>query len=131
MAQTANPILEKNIISLECNRGDVVPFTAYFKPGADVSRVETVRATGCKCTGEFLTYNNRQIGNYHDYHTKKDFEEMGNPLFLEVERYVTIYYKHPEVTPDKIDVVNDRGVSIVNPLLEWESITLKIRVNNK
>ena len=131
MAQTSNKFLESPIVHLECNRGQVIPFTAKFKQGVDIDKIETVEATGCKCTGEFLTYNDRQVGNYHDYHNANDFKDMGDPAFTIIERYVTIYYKHPEVTPDKVRILNDRGVQILNPLLEWESITLKIKVNNK
>jgi hypothetical protein len=131
MAQTINPFLEKTIINLECNRGETIPFIAKFKPGVDVNKIETVRATGCQCTSGFLTYNDKQTGKYHDYHTQKDFEKEGNPVFMIAERYVTIYYKHPDVKSEDVDIVNDRGVLIVDPRLEWETITLKIKVNNK
>lgn len=128
MAQTLDPFVKTPVIHLECNRGEVVPFEAHFFPGKDINKIYKAEPAGCPCTQGFMFYNNRVVGKYHDGYTADDFKAKGDPLFIQEERQFTIWYHKPGVEPQ---VMNDRGGLVTNNQLDWESVTLKIKINNK
>lgn len=128
MAQTTDPFVQTPVINLECKRGEVVPFTVTLFPGKDIHKIHKAEPAGCPCTRDFMIYNDKISGKYHDGHNEKDFKDMGDPAFIFIERQFTIWYKKEGVKPE---IVNERGGLVTNNQLDWESITLKIKINNK
>ncbi len=128
MAQTTDLFVQTPVIHIECKRGEVVPFEAKFFEGKDIHKIYKAEPAGCPCTRDFMFYHNRVVGKYHDGYTAQDFKDKGDPLFIQEERQFTIWY-HKEGVPT--EVINERGISVTNVQLPWESVTLKIKINNK
>ena len=128
MALTTNPFVKTPEITLECIVGQQIPFSVDLFEGVDIHQIYAVRPSGCPCTKDFMIYNNKITGKYQDGHDKKYFKEQGDPAFIFVEKQFVIWYEKEGIEPE---VAGERGGLVMNNQLPWETVTLKIKVNNK
>lgn len=126
MAQTTNPFVASPVVNIEVTKGGRTNFDIKLLPGKDIHEIFDVEsAGGCPCMQDILTFNDRIKITYQDSHSNKHFEEKGNPAFFFIEKYITIWYKKEGIEPK---IVNNFGVEVINNLLPWESILVKIKV---